>query len=244
MIGLAKQFVRDRLAARGYTLRWVGLRSTVSGLDFWPDIHQLLDKSRGALVVDVGANVGQSIEAIRDIFDAPQIISFEPAPETFARLTERHGKTPGVRLEQMALGDCESVLPFRLMTRTETHDTSVSDSLLASKEYATGEIVNVPVCTLDAYTARTGLQQIDMLKIDAQGYDLHVLRGATGSLQRRRIRCFSVEVLASELYEDQPHLSDFLAFADQVGYRLNGIYEQAYADNRLHQFNAVFVAPS
>ena len=139
----------------------------------------------------------------------------------------------------MALGDCESVLPFRLMTRTETHDTSVSDSLLASKEYATGEIVNVPVCTphVRAFNRLTCSKST---------------RGSTCTFYvARRVLCSDVEFAASQLRCSPANcmkigrrLSDFLAFADQVGYRLNGIYEQAYADNRLHQFNAVFVAPS
>ena len=241
MLSMTKRLVRDQLAARGYQVRWVGLRSSVTGVDFWHDVRVLLRDPAGAQFIDVGANVGQSIEAIRIEFTEPRIISFEPGPETFRRLKTLHGQTAGVQLEQAALGDRDGTIPFHLTARTDSHDTSVSDSILASTEYATGEVIDVPIWTLDDYCARRAITKIDMLKIDAEGYDLHVLRGAGRMLREQRVTCFSVEVLGSSLYEGQPEFLDFLAFAKSVGYRLNGIYDASYSDDRLHHFNALFI---
>ena len=42
------------------------------------------------VVFDVGANVGQTIEAINQVFDKPQIIAFEPSSAVFEALQNKH----------------------------------------------------------------------------------------------------------------------------------------------------------
>src|SRR3954451_18218049 len=61
----------------------------------------------GRLYLDVGANRGQSITAIRMMTTAPRIISFEANPALASRLSNRFGSLAGVRIEPVGLGDRE-----------------------------------------------------------------------------------------------------------------------------------------
>lgn len=54
-----------------------------------------------------------------------------------------------------------------------------------------GSVVEVCVDTVDNFCGRNGIESISLPKIDAQGYDLHVLRGVRRMLDDRRIKLFS-----------------------------------------------------
>jgi hypothetical protein len=97
------------------------------------------------------------------------------------------------------------------------------------------------VSTLDRYCAETGLTNIDHLKIDTQGYDLNVLKGAQSFLGSKNIGTVSVEIMFTEMYKGQPSFSDILSFLLSRDYQLLGVYDQNYLENRLWYFNALFI---
>ena len=235
MINVAKQAVRRALAQLGYSVRHVGEGSSVTGADMLEDIRVRLGNPASPTLFDVGANIGQTIDRFRVAFASPRIISFEPSPNTFRRLRQSHGHHAGVQLEQLAMGDAEGPAVFYV-----THDHSVNDSLLAPRfDDRSGEAV-VQVRTVDGYCASTGIDAVDLLKIDAQGYDLKVVEGASRMLSMRQIRHYCVEVMFADMYVGQATLVDFLNQADRHGYRLLGVYEQMFSNNHLSYFNACF----
>jgi hypothetical protein len=100
--------------------------------------------------------------------------------------------------------------------------------------------MSVQVDTVDAYCRNHGIDSIDVLKVDTQGYDLKVLMGAAEMLRARTIRSFFVEAMFMPMYHAQPTLTDFLAFATSVGYRAVGFYDPFYMRNQLSHINICF----
>jgi len=235
MMSVAKQAVRRALAQFGYSVRHVGSGSSVTGVEMLEDIRVRLGNPSSPTLFDVGANVGQTIDQFRAAYVSPRLIAFEPSPSTFAVLRRSHGHHAGVQLEQLALGDVEGRAVLYV-----THDHSVNDSLLAPTFEDRSEEVTVQVATVDQYCARNGIDVVDLLKIDAQGYDLRVIEGASRMLSMRRIRHYSVEVMFTNMYVGQATLVEFLNQADRHGYRLLGVYEQMFSNNHLWYFNACF----
>lgn len=235
MLSSIKKAVRGILAQFGYVVRSVGHRSTLTGVDLFHDARALLGGKSDAVLFDVGANVGQTVQEFLATFHNPRILSFEPSPATFETLRAKYGGRSGICLENIALGDNDGTLPFHV-----TRGQSVNDSLLRPTWEPEAKEVPVRVETLDGYCERHGIEAIDLLKIDTQGNDLNVLRGAKRLLHERRIRLFSVEVLCTAMYDGQPGLVEIASFAEQASYRLVGFYELTYNANRLWYLNACF----
>jgi FkbM family methyltransferase len=230
-----KKAIRGCLSRFGYVIRSVPDAGGISGVDLLHDVRILLGK-RPVTLFDVGANIGQTVVSFLEAFKEPRIFSFEPSPEPFAALRSAYGQDSRVRVENMALGDQQSELPFHV-----TLDYSVNDSLLEPAWNAQAKTEAVPVTTLDRYCEQHGIESIDFLKVDTQGYDLKVLQGSRRLLKEKKIRGFSVELIFTPMYKDQPSYIDLLRFPEEFGYQLLGIYEQTYRHGRLVYANALFV---
>jgi hypothetical protein len=140
-----------------------------------------------------------------------------------------------VKLHNVALGDEASQLPFTVFS-----DWSVNDSLLKPAWSSRADTVTVSVATLDQFCEQHSIKRIDWLKIDTQGYDLHVLRGAKGLLTSGRIQLVSAEAIFNRMYDGQPSLCDLLQFMAACNYRVNGFYEQEFISNKLSYCNVLW----
>ena len=228
----------QRLARRcGYVVWSVGSHGRIRGIDLLRDVHVLLAKNRPVTLFDVGANVGQTVAALLETFAQPRIYAFEPSPATFKALAATHGDNDCICLENIALGEQDGVLPFHV-----TKACNLNDSILEPRWQAHAQIVPVQVKSLDRYCQDREIEAIDYLKIDVQGYDLAVLRGARRLLRDHRVRAFSVEITFASMYKNQPSYLDIFSFTDEVGYKPLGFYDQTCsADNELGYLNVLFV---
>lgn len=228
---MLKTLARDVLATKGYVVRHVGARSQVAGVDLLHDARVLLN-TEAPLVFDVGANVGQTIKEVRATFQRPRIIAFEPSPKSRAALSAFEGVT----VEKVALSDRQGIAQFYV-----SDEWPVNDSLLPSRESGASRCIHVETDTVDAYCAEEGIAAIDLLKIDTQGNDLRVLRGARAMLAARRISVVACEAHFAPMYDGQPTLPELLAEMGQYAYAFMGLYDMQYWDNRLVSGNVLWV---
>jgi FkbM family methyltransferase len=234
---MIKKSIRRLLGRFGYVVRHVGQKDGMTGVDLVHDVGILLGQKRPVVLFDVGANIGQTIASFLAMFPDSQIHSFEPSPATFEALRNAYGHDARIHLENLALGDHEGTLPFHV-----TNDYSVNDSLLEPAWDARATVVPVQASTLNRYCQQHRVESIDHLKIDTQGFDLQVLRGADQLLKEKRVRSLSVELTFSPMYKSQPPYIEVLSFLDAAGYQLLGFYEQTYRHNQLIYANALFRA--
>ena len=61
------------------------------------------------------------------------------------------------------------------------------------KTHVNEEMPRIPMETIDSYMIDEGVANIDLLKIDAEGYELEVLEGAKDALASRRIKAILAE---------------------------------------------------
>ena len=171
-------------------------------------------------VIDAGAHVGEFAAGARKAMPGARILSFEPVPEVFARLTERMGGDPLWTGFPFALGDAEGEEAFHV------HAFSPISSLLPiAKEgirafpYARfrQKPVTVRVRRLDAVLAGAGAEGPYLLKIDVQGYEDRVVRGMGAELGGAA--AILAEVSHKRLYEGQMVLPEWNAFLAGLGFR-------------------------
>jgi FkbM family methyltransferase len=138
------------------------------------------------LVIDVGANVGDWTASILEYSPRCEVILFEPSSACVARLHARFPERVTVR--SVALSDEIGNKPFAAEKSFGTSSALLS-GYVNHKEYT---VETVSVSTLDAQFPAPS-RMIDLLKIDTEGFDLHVLRGAINLLTTHRVRFLQFE---------------------------------------------------
>ena len=219
-------YLRKLLCRLGYDIHRVPVSSlTLRDLEF--DLP-ILVKNRSPVVLDVGANKGQTIDLIHRAFASPIIFSFEPNPDLFSQLVAKY-EAHGVVVEGFALGNCEGNIAFHIVENNELSSVLAlhrTDENTFSQTSIRRRVI-VPTTTLDMWVTKRGLTHIDLLKVDAQGFDLEVLRGASTILSHKTVKTLLVEVNFISLYEDQCSFGELEQFLRGKGYGLVALYEVA-----------------
>jgi FkbM family methyltransferase len=160
------------------------------GLHEFEDMALLLHVLRkGDRFVDIGANIG-SYSILAAGVRGSQVFAFEPVPQTFAKLV-RNLRVNGIESlavgEQVAAGEASGVLKF-----TADRDTM---NQVAPDNY-TGRLIEVPVRCLDEMLAEFPAV---MWKVDVEGFEEQVLRGAAKVLRHPELRVVLLEGSSQEI---------------------------------------------
>ncbi len=235
---MLKKLTKDTLYRFGYRLTHVNEPGI--GVDPFSDFQSLLGSKDRPTIIDVGANSGQSIEWFKRVWPAAAIHSFEPSPTTFELLKSNAASYQDVHLNNAALG--REIGKVELLENT---DSSMS-SLLEPGKYAWGELkgkTSINVTTIDDYCVANRIDQIDILKIDTQGYEYEVLQGAARTFLQNKVKLIYLELIFSEQYKNIVPADETIGLLRQSGFQLITFYDQFYQDNALSWTDALFHSP-
>jgi len=139
------------------------------------------------VVFDVGANVGQYASLVLAEFPAARLYSFEPNPHAFAKLTQAV-KSAHFRPANLALGAAPgaSVMFDHADTQGSWHGSLVK-GVIETVHRDRAQEIPVEIATVDDVMAADGLDRVDLLKIDVEGFEADVLSGARRAIGARRI---------------------------------------------------------
>lgn len=150
-----------------------------------PNAWAMLDQYDGALAFDVGANIGQAAAVLSKHFE--RVVSFEPCEESAFVL--RGEKPSNVEVWPVALSDHDGEVVL-----DETLNSIKTGQLTTGTGLGWGPIVgerSVYCMTIDTVVAQVGAP--DLVKVDTEGHEVQVLRGAKGLISARGT-VFLVEV--------------------------------------------------
>ncbi len=171
----------DRASYIGSAIFWAGHHS--------PEIGQFVrDFLRPDMVfADIGANIGEITLIAAKRVPKGKVLSFEPSPDLFAQLSRNVAlnRFGGVALHNLGLFDRCGSLPLYL--REDNPYGTRNDGV--SSLFSNGAICRentVPLRRFDDVAEEGGLTRLDLMKIDVEGAELMVLRGAENSLRRFR----------------------------------------------------------
>ncbi|MFU3618139.1 FkbM family methyltransferase [Pseudomonas paraeruginosa] len=152
------------------------------GNTFEPDTVDILRAfcDPGSTLIDIGANIGLTSLAMSGLCGEGLVVAVEPVPATF-RLLERNLSLllhANVKMVNKALGDKDGSVAMYV------NESNLATAFVVSEE-SSGNL-DIPLSTLDALVTDCGLASVDFIKIDVEGHELDVLRGARNTLEKFR----------------------------------------------------------
>ncbi len=133
---------------------------------------------RGGTFIDVGANIGYlSAIAMGLVGRVGQVHSFEPVPQYAAQLRKlaSANKEHQLVVNEWALGETRAQARIYLTSLSNIGWNTMVPSFM--DEATCRDIVEVETCRLDTYILARRLRDIQLIKIDAEGYEFPILRG-------------------------------------------------------------------
>lgn len=169
----------------------------------------------GMTVLDLGANIGYfSVLAAGLVGNTGQVYAFEPDARCFARLKKNLSAFSWAQAHSIAVGDQPGTARFYYRQKG---DETGWGSLLLGKDNASSLETLVPVMSLDAWTCEQAIGRVDFIKMDVEGGEYRVLKGAEVLLSQHR------PIIVAELNEvclrrDHREPTDVLSILRAAGY--------------------------
>ncbi|MDU8944073.1 FkbM family methyltransferase [Ovoidimarina sediminis] len=174
----------------------------LKGLDFAP-----------STVVDVGANKGQWTRSCRRFFPEARYVLFEPQEALKPHFSDLLA-TGQVELHSIGLGREPGEAAFTLHERDDSRTFALSAEVAERRGF---EQVTLKVDALDRFLSENGLPDPEILKVDAEGWDLEVLDGAARVLETAEVVFVEAAVANRRIQTD---LLSVLKYMDARGYTL------------------------
>jgi len=234
-----KKLLRQIIEGIGY--RYFKIAYQPVGLDHAHDVARFFGSAAKLKVVfDVGANEGQTAAHYVRAFPYAQIYSFEPVAATYKSLVQRVSKCQRVRTFQLAFADSNRTA--RIQLASVSGHNSLQNELSDGASSSSGELITIR--TLDSFCAEENITHIDLLKIDAEGFEFQILKGAEKMLGAHQIQFILAEVTfdsCNKFHTSFFHLAEYL---HGCGYHFFDLYDEnglaAFSCPLLEYHNALF----
>jgi FkbM family methyltransferase len=194
-------------------------------------------KSKGMnpiVIYDIGANDGSWTRDARHVFPNVRYEEFEANSQH-----TRNGR------HMVLLGDSEKEVTFyKAIGPNAGGNTGASTYLEVTQHYVPGKYTTetLPVVPLDTYVRRANLPTPDFMKLDVQGAELDVLRGAETCLQTTKY--VLMEVSLHRWNKDAPMIEDVIAYMAERDFELIDIVDTHFVENYLLQVDVLFTHKS
>lgn len=209
-------------------------------------LSHLFERYEINCVLDVGARQGEFGQWLRGLGYKGTIVSFEPVSSNLVHLRASAARDPMWRVQPFALGSAESTATINVTNFT--HFSSfrqpgplaaemfgVETKVVGQEEVRVRRLADI----LDDVTAGISDPHI-YLKMDTQGWDLEVLRGAEERLPS--VVALQSEMAVITLYENMPPFDQALKIIDDYGYNISGMFPVTVdSDMKLVEFDCVAV---
>ena len=213
------------------------------GTDFHWDLEKHLEQTEIVRVFDVGANIGQSARKFSSMFPMAEINSFEPVKSTYTQLLSNTKHLPQVKCFNLAFGAERGVGEMVLGEESANNALRNPHSISPANSKA---VEKVQIETLDEFCEAQQVERISYLKIDTEGADLNVLRGAPKLLEKGLINIIQVEAGMNRRNTTHVHAQEFMTFLEERSYFLFGVYDQVREwptkEPHLRRANLVFIS--
>lgn len=194
-------------------------------------LQKLKINSEDTMIIDVGANVGQTMLSVKAAYPHIEYIGFEPNPVCVNYLNKliRVNRLLNARIFPFALSDKNDMVEF---FKTHAHDPRATIHKEFFEEAATSEII--PVLRFDDLSG-VNIRKKLVVKIDVEGAELNVIKGMNKLLQEHNpvIIC---EVLHSHLVPMQQRAEELSVYLKSIGYKIYTIEHSSITFRPVEKF--------
>jgi len=207
------QYVLERATLKLLAMQGVGV--SVEQEKEVAAVKQFLSETKSPCIFDIGANKGEYSLAILNEIPSAKIHAFEPSQHAFSVLKNHAGK---FMANNFGVSDsCRTAVLF----------SNEAGSPLASLSKRKLDHFNIPfehtepvnIVTVDKYCYENSIEYIDLLKIDAEGEELNILKGALSLFESNRIGVVQFEFGGCNI-DSKTHFMDFYYFFKKYNFKL------------------------
>jgi FkbM family methyltransferase len=199
------------------------VNSNAPGRQWMKELARLRFRNDEPVIIDGGTNKGQIFGALLALYPTAHAHAFEPQPHAAEQLRATFSHFPRVKINQVALGEFPSQTEFLVNAFDETSSILEASDFDAPLSFVQlREKITVDVVTLDAYAKTLGLEWIDLIKLDLQGFELPALKGAAKLLPN--VGMILGEVLFVPMYKGQTNFGELDAYLTAAGFRLYNLF--------------------
>lgn len=172
----------------------------------------------GWTVLDIGANIGETLLNFGKVNTKGQNIGFEPVPYIFSRLQKNLAlnKFNSVSINNIALSDKAETLSFSMPKDKNSGGIRMRKNKHKSDYGADKEVQAIQ---LDEYLKENPLKNIHFMKMDVEGFEMNVLKGALATIEKHKPTLF-IEVDDMMLRQQETSARELVDFLGQFGYQI------------------------
>lgn len=219
-----KTSIQKVFNALGYQLRKAD--NGVSYTDPYQEQKRILQNTPVNTIFEVGAADGRDCVLYTTIFPNAKVFAFEPLPDSFLKVEEKAKINKSIIPFNVAVSSQKGTANFY---KTELEDASsllqsqVTNSTFDVYQKVKG-VIEVQTDTIDNICKENKISKIDLLKIDAQGAELEILKGAMNIIKANNINLIYVEVQFIQLYKNAPSYHEIANLLTNNNFRLHNFY--------------------
>lgn len=241
-----KEIIKTLLRRSGYYFYTMG--SLPKGVDWCLDLREHLKSVQIGTIFDVGANTGQTAREVHHAFSQAQVFSFEPVRSTFLSLNKKAKGAPWLHVHNIALSSQPGIATMRAVPDSFTNSLTIKHSPSNTVEMLDQSMTEeVTLDTVDRFCLHNEVKRIDILKIDTEGHDLEVLKGADAYLTSHKVLSVYIEVTFAPENTQNSLFYPIDAFLKERGFVFRGLYETFFLHKHPQNLtfcNALYLNPT
>jgi len=201
--------------------------------DPFRDMFRLFARTAVRTVIDGGGYHGEIALFIARLFPESVVYSFEPSSASFRTLVDNVKGNSRIRPVPVGLSSARK--GATLYVNAQDSANALSPTAEGGKKYQSWQTVNVgseevQLVTLDEWATESDVADIDIVKLDLQGHELHALQGAEKTLAST-VKLIYTEVEIVRVYEDNCLMFELETYLDSLGFDLFQLYNLTSGDD-------------
>jgi FkbM family methyltransferase len=197
--------------------------------------------SESGVIVDVGADIGVVSLHFAKSLPATLIYAFEPIPDSFKLLKAATSKITTIHTVNKALGNDVKEIQIHIASRISSSSIFNIKKNLINEFWSTNlkeeRIATVSMSKLDLEIPET--TNVNILKMDVQGFEIEVLKGGTETLKRTSI--VLVEMQNHDLYVGAPKYYEVDEFLRNSNFELYNMIPSIRQEEKIYEWDAIYV---
>ncbi|MDP4252080.1 MAG: FkbM family methyltransferase [Bacteroidota bacterium] len=229
-----KGLIKNILDSLGYSvLKKSTLQQYKRKLDPYKVQEDLMADKKDLCIFDVGAHYGETAIKYKNVFPNANIYSFEPFVTSAQAFLENTKEYSQIKLFKHAFSDKVGESEFYINSSDATNSLLASTITNSWVDNATknSNIEKVKIDTIDNFCEKENINRVDILKLDVQGGEMLVLKGADRMLSSAKVKMIFTEVEFIEIYKNQPLFHDITAYLTRYNYKLFGLFDTHWLEN-------------
>ena len=181
------------------------------------ELEDLVKNLEFNTVLDIGSNKGQFILLVEKLFENDKFFySFEPINEVLKKKKKFFSSKKNIIFFNFALGKESETKIFNITKRIDSSSFLEINDLVKNTDYLIKEKRSIEIRALDKIIKGENLIKPILIKIDVQGYEFEVLKGAENIL--RQTKYIIIEVSENEIYKGQSLTNEIINYLENFNF--------------------------